>query len=94
MSKVIFADGSVRYDKIYQALNECFGTDYLGWMRATWIPKSGAFSVWFPKLAKRVQDKYVSASFGCINVLSDDGRTITFDDEKDYDGAQPDYVYS
>ena len=92
MGKILVADGSVNYVRIYEALNDCFGTSYTGWMRAEWMPKSKSFSVWFPKLAKCIDGKYVSASFGCVNILSEDGNTITFNDEKDYGGAQPDYA--
>lgn len=91
MRNSLIADGSVCYDRVYEALNDCFGTSYRGWMRAIWMPKNKSFSVWFPKLAKCIDGKYVSAAFGCVNILSDDGDTLTFDDLKDYDGAQPEY---
>lgn len=93
MRKRLNADGSIYYDSIYLALNDCFGTNYSGWMRALWKPKSKSFSVWFPKLAKCIDGKYMSASFGCVNILSDDGNTIIFDDEKEYGGAQPEYAF-
>lgn len=71
---ILDAEKCMKFTSIYQALNECFGTDYKGWMKATWPNNwgNGNFRVWFPKLAERKENVLVPAAFDCINTISDD----------------------
>lgn len=68
------------------ALNECFGFQYEHFQPAYKVVDD-KFSVWFPSIARRVQDEYVSTetSNGWINVLSENDTVIT---EKHEDGTK------
>ena len=75
---------NIKFHTIYEAINYCAGTNYTGWMKACWpivYPKDG-FRMWFPKLSPRRNGKYISEAFDCINVLSDEGNYLIFDDLK------------
>ena len=85
-TKRVFLDASdiISYKTIYEALNATVGTDYTGWMKATWpsVYTSLPFRIWFPKLAETRNGKLVSAAFDCVNTISDDWNEVIFDDLK------------
>ncbi len=81
--KILRVSDDKEYNSIYGALNENFGTDYDGWMKAVWTPnKSSNFCVWFPKLAYEENGKKKAAANDCLNVLSEDGTRLVYDDLK------------
>lgn len=82
--EILDAKNMIEFGSIYQALNDCFGTDYSGWMKATWPSNSGNgnFRVWFPKLSSFKDGKMVSAAYDCINTISKDWNEVVFDDLK------------
>ena len=77
---VLDAKDKICFYKITDILNTCFGTDYLAWMKGTW-PLSDYYWCWFPKLVRTIKDE--PATFGCINVISEDWNTITYIETKD-----------
>lgn len=83
---ILNADDRICFHTIYEAINEVVGTNYRGWQRACWPSPTGSddvnFRIWFTKLAILNGGKYESASFGCVNVLSEDGTELVFDDLK------------
>lgn len=82
--EVLDAENNIEFTSIYQAINDCFGTEYTGWMKATWPNNwgNGNFRVWFPKLAETKNGELVSAAFDCVNTISDDWNEVVFDDLK------------
>ena len=81
---ILDASDIISYKTIYEALNATVGTDYTGWMKATWpsVYTSLPFRIWFPKLAETKNGKLVSAAFDCVNTISDDWNEVIFDDLK------------
>lgn len=82
--EILDANANVEFDSIYEAINAVAGTNYTGWMRATWPGASKGrvrnFRMWFPKLAKKVNGQYVAAANKCINILSEDGNEFLYED--------------
>ena len=78
------AADNISYKTIYEALNAAVGTNYTGWMKATWpsVYTSLPFRIWFPKLAETKNGKKVSAAFDCVNTISNDWNEVVFDDLK------------
>lgn len=78
------AADNISFKAIYEALNATVGTDYTGWMKATWpsVYTSLPFRIWFPKLAETKNGEKVSAAFDCVNTISDDWNEVIFDDLK------------
>ena len=74
------AKDRIQFYRINEVLNTCFGTDYQAWMKGTW-PLSDYYWCWFPKLVKTIKDE--PATFGCINVISEDWNTLTYIETKD-----------
>ena len=74
------AKDKIQFYKIHEILNTCFGTNYQAWMKGTW-PLSDYYWCWFPKLVKTIKDE--PATFGCINVISEDWNTLTYIETKD-----------
>lgn len=74
----------ISYKTIYEALNATVGTNYTGWMKATWpsVYTSRPFRIWFPKLVETKNGKLVSAAFDCVNTISDDWNEVIFEDLK------------
>lgn len=95
--RVVILDASknISYEKIFEAINSVVGTDYTGWMRATWPQEKNTlnFRLWFPQMAKIKNGQFVSASFGCINTNSDDWSEIIFDDTKDVPDSVANHPY-
>ena len=86
--EILDASLNMKFHTIYGAINDCAGTEYTGWMKACW-PSSegnGKFRMWFPKLAETRNGQLVSASFDCVNTISDDWNEVVFDDLKDRNG--------
>ncbi|MBQ0028389.1 MAG: hypothetical protein KBS96_07275 [Lachnospiraceae bacterium] len=82
--EVLDASQRIEFKSIYEAINDCFGTEYTGWMKATWPNNfgNGRFRAWFPKLAETKNGQFVSAGFDCVNTISDDWNEVVFDDLK------------
>lgn len=66
-------------------LNSLFGFNYKSYQKAFKHLENG-YSVWFPNIATRVGDKYLSSDdyWGWVNILSDSGDTITQIDNTNY----------
>ena len=81
----IDAAEDIHYTKIFEAINATVGTDYTGWMQASWPSgnKKLPFRLWFPKLAETKRGELVSAAFDCVNTISEDWNELIFDDLKD-----------
>lgn len=82
---ILDANKKVGFHTIYEAINDCMGTDYTGWMKACWpnVRGNGKFRLWFPKLARKKNGRNEAESFDCVNTISDDWNEFTFDDLKD-----------
>lgn len=90
VSKIISVLDKKEYSAIFEAMNDAFTTDYDGWMKATWRPAENSnFWVWFPKLAILKGGEYKAAANDCVNVLSDDGKRLVYDDLKLTDKEDP-----
>lgn len=88
--KILKVSDHKEYSAIYEAINDCFGTDYDGWMKGTWRPADDCnFWVWFPKLAILRDGQYKAAANDCVNVLSADGNSLVYDDLKNTDKTDP-----
>lgn len=88
MDKIIDAKESVEFNSIFEAINATVGTNYTGWMKATWSPDSNdkrRFRIWFPKFAKMKNGQYVPAANKCLNVLSNDWNELAYDDLNERD---------
>ena len=76
-----------------EALNSCFGYHYVHFQKAYKNLDNG-YAVWFPRIAKRVGSQYLSSDqyWGWVNILSENGNTITQMDNPDYpsSGGEPD----
>lgn len=76
-----------------EALNSCFGYHYVQFQKAYKNLDNG-FAVWFPRIAKRVGSQYLSSDqyWGWVNIISENGDTITQIDNPDYpySGGEPD----
>lgn len=63
--------------KIYEIINECFGKNYTGWMKA-WYDINDDFAAWFPTITKT--DDRPNGTFGgtknLSNTLAPDGSSI------------------
>lgn len=84
-------DASVRieYRAMFKALNASLGTNYKDWRQASWPSNKfdGKFRVWFPQLADTDQTGLMPATYGCLNVLSSDWNTLTYEDWK-WEGSE------
>lgn len=51
---ILDASPKMSFHSIYEAINDCMGTNYTGWMKACWpnVHGNGKFRLWFPKLAR------------------------------------------
>ena len=69
-------------------LNTLFGYRYKHFQKA-YKDLDNGYGVWFPNIASRVGDKYLSSDeyWGWVNILSDSGDTVTQIDN-------PEYTYS
>lgn len=90
--EILDSDKDIHFHSIYEAINDCMGTNYSGWMKACWpnVKGNGKYRLWFPKLAEIKNGKYVSAAFDCVNTLSSDWNEIVFDDLKHTQGDMSD----
>ena len=81
---VLDAAQNMSFHSIYEALNDCMGTDYTGWMKACCpnVYGNGKFRLWFPKLARIKDGQNVAESYDCLNIISDDWNEFVFDDLK------------
>ena len=88
----IYLDASDKkeYSTIIEVLNQCFGNNYKGYMKAEWINKDAYtdFSVWFPQLAIHDGENYVPASHDCVNTISDDWEEFIFEDLKQTENSE------
>ncbi len=82
--EILDAGNNISFHSIYEAINDCMGTDYTGWMKACWpnVKGNGNFRIWFPKLARIKNGQNVAESFDCVNLISDDWNEFVFDDLK------------
>ena len=66
-------------------LNTLFGYRYKHFQKAYKDLENG-YGVWFPNIASRVGDKYLSSDeyWGWVNILSDSGDTVTQIDNPEY----------
>jgi len=77
------ADDDIRFAKVFEAINAVVGTDYTGWMKATWptpVKNEDSFYLWFPKLAEERDGELIPAANDCINTISDDWNEVIFED--------------
>ena len=67
------------------ALNTLFGYHYKHFQKA-YKDLGGGYGVWFPNIATRVGDKYLSSDeyWGWVNIMSDSGDTVTQIDNAAY----------
>ncbi len=81
---VLDAGQNMSFHSIYEAINDCMGTSYTGWMKACWpnVHGNGKFRLWFPKLARIKDGQNVAESFDCVNTISADWNELVFDDLK------------
>lgn len=81
---ILDASDHIEHTTIFGALNAAVGTDYTGWMKATWpsVYTSLPFRIWFPKLAEKKNGELVAAAFDCVNTISDDWNEVVYDDLK------------
>jgi len=91
--EILDANEKIEYSNVFGLLNDCFGTNYKGWMKACWKPNDN-FYVWTPHLAEEKEGKLIAATSGCLNTLSNDWNTLIFDDLKidKYKGTNPFYA--
>jgi len=82
--EILDAGQKIGFPTIFGAINDIIGTDYTGWMKACWPNNygNGKFRLWFPQLAKSKDGKLISATFDCVNTISDDWNELVFDDLK------------
>ena len=85
-----------KFSTIYGLINDTVGTSYTGWQKGTWhIPGGGPFRIWFPKLARKKDGKYIPSpkNSKSLNILSDDWNKLIYDDlskkgeDEMYDGS-------
>lgn len=92
--RILDVADDIRFTKIYEAINDAAGTEYTGWMKASW-PRwqpDQAFDLWFVKLAKKIDGELIPSASQCINTLTDDWNEFIFDDLKGgYDENAPRY---
>ena len=76
-----------------ETLNTCFGYHYKHFQKA-YKDLDNGYAVWFPRIAKKVGGQYLSLDnyWGWLNILSENGDTITQMDNPDfpYSGTEPD----
>ncbi len=86
-SKGMLLDASkmIGYAKINEGINAISGTNYKGWMWATWPHDStnAPYRLWFPKLAINKNGKLKPAANDCLNTISDDWNVFVYDDLKE-----------
>lgn len=82
--EILDASEKIGFHTIYDAINDVIGTEYTVWRKATWpnTNGNGKFRLWFPQLAKLRNGELVSASYDCLNTISDDWNEMKFDDLK------------
>lgn len=88
---VLDADNPVSFHTIAEIIEYCTGEKHNAWMQALWPKRKNFesnFKIWFNKLAKTENGVKKSATFGCLNVLSEDGNILVFDDEKESDTGE------
>ncbi|MDO4415719.1 MAG: hypothetical protein Q4C20_11645 [Erysipelotrichaceae bacterium] len=83
--KILDAAERIEYSAIYKVLNDAAGTDYAGWMKATWpdLKPERSFRFWFPKLAETEYGVDVPAVLTYINTISEDWNELCFIDQRD-----------
>ena len=81
---ILAAEDNISYTTIYEAINATVGTNYTGWMKATWpsVYTSLPFRIWFPKLAEIKNGELIPAAKDCVNTISDDWNEVIYDDLK------------
>lgn len=78
LKEVITVDDDFRGKKIFEIINECFGKDYTGWMKA-WYKIDDSNAAWFPRMEEaKINDNSSNALAGnrFINRISIDGTII------------------
>lgn len=82
--EILDADKKPTFNTIYEAINDCMGTELKGWMKACWpnVHGNGKFRLWFIKLAPIVNGKTKPAANHCLNTIQEDGLYVVFDDLK------------
>lgn len=92
--RILDVADDIRFTKIYEAINDAAGTEYTGWMKATW-PNGNpdqSYRFWFTKLAKRKNGELIPVATDCINTISADLNEFIFDDLRGgYDENKPRY---
>ena len=64
MNSIITVDDDFREKKIFEIINECFGKDYTGWMKA-WYKIDEDNAAWFPRMEEaKIDDNSSNALAG------------------------------
>ena len=81
---ILDADHPIHYRTMREAINHSIGKNYEDWRSACWPSRkgNGNFRIWFPQLAAVKNGRAIPATNGCVNVLSPDWNTLTYDDLK------------
>ena len=79
---VLDSANPIEFRTMREALSYSLSKGFDGWQQSCWPTRNGngKFRIWFPQLANMNQEKKVAASNNCVNVLSDDWNTLTYDD--------------
>ncbi len=89
----LIIDGNTSFNTHADTLNMCFGYQYVHFQKA-YKDLGNGYAVWFPRIAKRVGDQFLSSDnyWGWLNIISENGDTITQMDNPDYpySGGEPD----
>ena len=78
MNSIITVDDDFREKKIFEIINECFGKDYTGWMKA-WYKIDEDNAAWFPRMEEAKRDDNSSNALAgnrFSNRISSDGTVI------------------
>lgn len=86
-------DRNTSFNTHADTLNMCFGYHYVHFQKA-YKGLGNGYAVWFPRIAKRVGNQFLSSDnyWGWLNIISENGDTITQMDNPDYpySGGEPD----
>jgi len=89
----LIIDKNTSFKTHAETLNTCFGYHYVHFQKAYKGLENG-YAVWFPRIAKKVGSQYMSSDnyWGWLNIISENGDTITQMDNPDYpySGGEPD----
>lgn len=84
--KHISVNDGHKFRRIADVMNSCFGKHYRGCQKSfMYVDESQKYTVWFPKMAIKKNGVYKAPANakGWLNILSDDGATITEEKEND-----------